>query len=83
MNVGAIEEIARIAPDCVVAKGDLTSGGRPEEYARFLERRTSGPESRERKLEFPSRSGSMRPPVPAVEIRCLRVTRSIRSDGSS
>jgi 3',5'-cyclic AMP phosphodiesterase CpdA len=37
MNRGAVDEIAGIAPDAVVAKGDLTSTGSVEEYERFLE----------------------------------------------
>jgi 3',5'-cyclic AMP phosphodiesterase CpdA len=37
MNRGAIDEIAALDPDAVVVKGDLTSRGSQEEYARFLE----------------------------------------------
>lgn len=37
MNGAAVEEIAAIEPDAVVAKGDLTSTGTHEEYDRFLE----------------------------------------------
>lgn len=36
MNAAAVAEINRINPDLVLAKGDLTDGGLPEEYARFL-----------------------------------------------
>jgi 3',5'-cyclic-AMP phosphodiesterase len=35
MNEGAIAEIAGVDPDVVVVKGDLTSSGRPEEFAAF------------------------------------------------
>lgn len=35
MNRGAVAEIASVCPDAVVAKGDLTSTGLREEYARF------------------------------------------------
>lgn len=35
MNAAAAAEIAALGPDLVVAKGDLTSAGRPEEYAAF------------------------------------------------
>lgn len=35
MNAAAAAEIAAVAPDLVVAKGDLTTAGRPEEYAAF------------------------------------------------
>lgn len=35
MNRGAVPEIAAVNPDAVVAKGDLTSTGRREEYALF------------------------------------------------
>lgn len=37
MNRGAIREISQIAPDAVIAKGDLTSRGSAEELARFHE----------------------------------------------
>jgi Icc protein len=37
MNAGAVAEIGEIPADCVIAKGDLTANGAPEEYARFLE----------------------------------------------
>lgn len=37
MNRGAVAEIAAIDPEVVLAKGDLTSDGTPEEYGRFLE----------------------------------------------
>jgi predicted phosphodiesterase len=37
MNRAAVREIAAIEPDAVIAKGDLTSEGRPEEYAAFLD----------------------------------------------
>ena len=36
MNGGAIDEIAQLAPDAVVVKGDLTDRGTEEEYAAFL-----------------------------------------------
>ncbi len=36
MNRGAIAEIGSIAPDVVVAKGDLTTNGTDEEYQSFL-----------------------------------------------
>jgi len=36
MNRGAVQEIAAIAPDAVVVKGDLTSDGTDEQYAAFL-----------------------------------------------
>ncbi|HZQ83234.1 MAG TPA: metallophosphoesterase [Acidimicrobiales bacterium] len=36
MNSAAIEEIAAIAPDCVVAKGDLTTHGTTQEFEQFL-----------------------------------------------
>jgi Icc protein len=36
MNNAAVHEIAAIAPDVVVAKGDLTSEGTAEQYADFL-----------------------------------------------
>ena len=36
MNRGAVEEIAAIEPDAVVAKGDLTTRGLHEEYEQFL-----------------------------------------------
>ncbi len=36
MNEGAIDEIAAIAPDAVLAKGDLTRDGEDAEYAAFL-----------------------------------------------
>jgi len=36
MNAAAAAEIAQLAPDLVVAKGDLTSGARPEELEAFL-----------------------------------------------
>ncbi len=36
MNRAAVAEMADIAPDAVVVKGDLTDTGRPEEYAQFL-----------------------------------------------
>jgi 3',5'-cyclic-AMP phosphodiesterase len=35
MNRAAVTEIASIGPDAVVAKGDLTSTGSPDEYALF------------------------------------------------
>jgi 3',5'-cyclic-AMP phosphodiesterase len=35
MNAAAIAEIAAVDPDVVVVKGDLTSAGRPEEFAAF------------------------------------------------
>ena len=35
MNQGAATEIAAIAPDAVLVKGDLTSDGTPEEFAAF------------------------------------------------
>src|SRR5438067_12860567 len=35
MNRGAIAEIQRLAPDAVVAKGDLTTHGTAEEYKAF------------------------------------------------
>ena len=37
MNRGAVSEIVAADPALVVAKGDLTSSGRTEEYERFLE----------------------------------------------
>lgn len=37
MNRGAVAEIAAIDPAAVLVKGDLTSEGTEEEYARFLE----------------------------------------------
>lgn len=37
MNSAAVEEIQALAPDLVVAKGDLTSSGTTAEYDRFLE----------------------------------------------
>jgi 3',5'-cyclic AMP phosphodiesterase CpdA len=37
MNRAAVREIAVVEPDAVIAKGDLTSEGRPEEYAAFLD----------------------------------------------
>jgi Icc protein len=37
MNAGAIAEMQAMAPDLVIVKGDLTSEGTLEEYARFLE----------------------------------------------
>ena len=36
MNRGAIDEIARLDPDAVVVKGDLTDRGTEEEYAAFV-----------------------------------------------
>jgi len=36
MNRGVVAEIAALAPDAVVVKGDLTSIGSDEEYAEFL-----------------------------------------------
>lgn len=36
MNRGAVAEISAIAPEVVVAKGDLTSGGEIPEYERFM-----------------------------------------------
>lgn len=36
MNRGAIGEIVAVAPDAVVAKGDLTASGRREEFDAFL-----------------------------------------------
>lgn len=36
MNEAAVAEISRHAPDLVVAKGDLTDAGRPQELAAFL-----------------------------------------------
>jgi 3',5'-cyclic AMP phosphodiesterase CpdA len=35
MNAGAVAEIARIGPDALIAKGDLTDDGLPEEFAAF------------------------------------------------
>lgn len=35
MNRGAVPEIVAVGPDAVIAKGDLTNIGRPEEYALF------------------------------------------------
>ena len=35
MNRAAVREIAALAPDAVIVKGDLTSDGRPTEYAAF------------------------------------------------
>jgi Icc protein len=35
MNTGAVAEISAAEPDAVVVKGDLTSEGRPEEFAAF------------------------------------------------
>src|SRR5437764_6645222 len=37
MNKGAISEIRALAPDAVVAKGDLTTHGTVEEYEAFLD----------------------------------------------
>ena len=37
MNAGAVADIAAIEPVVVVAKGDLTTTGTAEEYARFVE----------------------------------------------
>jgi predicted phosphodiesterase len=37
MNRAAVAEIAAIAPDAVVAKGDLTAKGTKDEYAQFLD----------------------------------------------
>jgi 3',5'-cyclic AMP phosphodiesterase CpdA len=37
MNRAAVAEIAAVAPDVVVAKGDLTSGGIEEEHRAFLD----------------------------------------------
>ena len=37
MNRLAVAEIATHGPDAVIVKGDLTSRGRPEEYAAFLD----------------------------------------------
>ncbi len=37
MNAGAVEEISSIEPALVIAKGDLTDSGLPEEYDRFLD----------------------------------------------
>ncbi|MBK9180109.1 MAG: metallophosphoesterase [Acidimicrobiales bacterium] len=37
MNRAAVPEIAAIEPAAVLAKGDLTAAGRPEEYAAFLD----------------------------------------------
>jgi 3',5'-cyclic AMP phosphodiesterase CpdA len=37
MNAAVIEEMAGIAPDVVVVKGDLTDDGEDADYARFLE----------------------------------------------
>lgn len=37
MNTGAIEELARLDPDAVVVKGDLTSSGSEAEYELFSE----------------------------------------------
>jgi predicted phosphodiesterase len=37
MNQGAIAEIQRLAPDVVLAKGDLTTHGTAEEYKAFLD----------------------------------------------
>ena len=37
MNRGAVAEIAALAPDAIVAKGDLTRDGTDEEYAAFLD----------------------------------------------
>jgi Icc protein len=37
MNRAAAAEIAELGPDAVVAKGDLTAGGEPEEFAAFLD----------------------------------------------
>lgn len=37
MSAGVVADIASIAPDCVVVKGDLTDDGREGEYERFLE----------------------------------------------
>jgi predicted phosphodiesterase len=37
MNAAAAAEITRLAPDAVVAKGDLTSIGTAEEYQQFLD----------------------------------------------
>ena len=36
MNRGAVAEMAALAPDAVIAKGDLTDASRPEEMAAFL-----------------------------------------------
>jgi 3',5'-cyclic AMP phosphodiesterase CpdA len=36
MNAGAIAEMVALDPDVVVVKGDLTSNGTADEYARFL-----------------------------------------------
>jgi 3',5'-cyclic AMP phosphodiesterase CpdA len=36
MNRGAVAEIAALAPDAVVVKGDLTANGTVEEYEQFL-----------------------------------------------
>jgi Icc protein len=41
MNDAAVAEVSALAPDLVVAKGDLTDSGRPEEFAAF--RRTYEP----------------------------------------
>ncbi len=35
MNAGAIAELAALAPDAILVKGDLTAEGTEEEYARF------------------------------------------------
>ncbi len=35
MNAAVVAEIAAVGPDAVVAKGDITSRGTPEEYAAF------------------------------------------------
>jgi Icc protein len=35
MNQAAVAEIAAAAPDLVVVKGDITSGGHPQEYEQF------------------------------------------------
>ena len=37
MNEGAVHEIGLIDPAAVIVKGDLTEGGRPEEFAAFRE----------------------------------------------
>jgi Icc protein len=37
MNAAAVAEIAELDPDVVLAKGDLTDSGLPEEWARFEE----------------------------------------------
>lgn len=37
MNAAAVADIAAFEPDVVVAKGDLTADGSPEQYERFLE----------------------------------------------